>query len=312
MTMLSLDSPRMEPNADPNLVDSVVPNVVPALVVGRFDADRLCRKCVHQLSGQQVYRDARLDLLYVRCPECGTNTAVTEFPVSGRWMRRLGAFVIAVMLCAGLLLLAADVGASSGLTYLAPAESTGVYVGALQEAGARVATSSAGSQPGGNWYAPPALIPDSVTLQRIGTDGKLQRMLWMSFGLNVVPAAIASAISGVLWAIVLLHRRASRAWIWLLVPQTLAAGFALLAFWLPQTYVWAPNTDRFLSYSDLALFNYGFVPLVVAIGITAVIRIAAFFIARPLVKGMSAIILPSKLRQIVADEWKDPVPPVVG
>jgi len=50
--------------------------------------DRLCVQCMHPLVGRAIERDAQTGLLFVRCGECGTASALFEYPTVAPWVRR--------------------------------------------------------------------------------------------------------------------------------------------------------------------------------------------------------------------------------
>lgn len=65
--------------------------------------DRPCAACGFNLHGQPITREPGSNLLFCRCPECGTAAALQEYPLLGRWAERLRFVVAALWL--GLLLL---------------------------------------------------------------------------------------------------------------------------------------------------------------------------------------------------------------
>lgn len=73
--------------------------VVPAETLA---GDRLCMQCMHPLVGSPITREPATGLLYVRCGECGTASALFEYPTVGPWLKRMkavaSATLIAIML----------------------------------------------------------------------------------------------------------------------------------------------------------------------------------------------------------------------
>jgi hypothetical protein len=292
------------------------PLTIDASIEGKLDADRLCSRCAHQLAGQTVYRDQRLNLLFLRCPECGTAAAVTEFPIAGRWMRRFGAAVIALMLILGFALLVADVAASTGCIYMASWESAREYVNTLQET-ARAMPQAAGPQAAGgipmiDYMAPVGLVDDQAALARIGATPGLADAALARFWLNIIPGVIAGAASGVVWTMVLMHRPLRRGWIWLFAPSVLSCGIALFIYWMSGLQSTRINSISGVSYYDLAFRTFGWHMLLMAMGITVVVRFIAFFAARPVARAMAAVFIPAKLRRAVAEEWCDPAPRIAS
>src|SRR6185503_8498447 len=95
--------------------------------------------------------------------------AVTEFPISGRWMRRFGAFVIAAMLLLTLGLIIADVAGSTACLYEGTWQSTRAYSDVLEEtAKARVKATGASVTQTLDYSAPQEFADDSAAIAAIG------------------------------------------------------------------------------------------------------------------------------------------------
>lgn len=259
-----------------------------------------------------VYRDHRLQLVYVRCPECGTNAPVTEFPMAARWMRRVGAFVVALMLMASLAILAADTGASSAAIYEAAWEFGQGFSGALSAEGHKLPTPTGANAQMIDWLAPMALVEDSATLAAVGADPVARAAAWRRFWPSLVPGVIIMCVSGAVWGAVLLHRPLLRASLWLLVPHTLATLFATFGFIVSSVPPARGGGAIGMGYPDLAFREYALPALLLAIAVLLPIRFAAFLVARPILRAVAQVVLPTKLRKAVADTWADPLPPVNG
>jgi hypothetical protein len=85
------------------------PEVRISTVVG----DRLCIKCGFNLSGQPVVRESVYGMAIVRCPECSTIASLQEYPLLGRWARRIAAALAALWL----LLLIGGTFATAGIMF---------------------------------------------------------------------------------------------------------------------------------------------------------------------------------------------------
>lgn len=265
--------------------------------IGRLDADRLCPRCLHQLSGQPVLREVRLDFLFVRCPECGINAPVTEHPATGRWLRRLGGLVAAVLVLMLVGFLALDVLASTVGIYATTWEATRTYEGPLQQAGAAL---SPGNQ-NNSWLAPSELRADRARLDAIGRDREATDAAWERLRMALVPLSAVGIASGILWTLLLAHRRWYLAWLWLLVPHGLAIVFSLLTYAMHR-----PDPTRtFVSYADLAYYEYGPRFLLTAVGFLFAIRLASFLLMRPLLILMAKALLPNKLLRSLRAVWFD-------
>ncbi|MBL9147791.1 MAG: hypothetical protein JNM94_03775 [Phycisphaerae bacterium] len=281
--------------------------------LGQLESDRLCRVCLHQLAGQIVYRDRRLDIPFVRCPECGTNAAVTEYPVGGRWIRRFGSFLATILMLLAFACLAADVAASSAATYEASWSAVYPYEEVLRQEASKLtlsATSTQQQQQSQGWWAPPELVGNAEILQQVGSRADLREFATRRFFFESIPAYVVAILSGVLWSVLLLHRPLRWAWLWLFVPAALSLAIVLFVWWVDSNSRAAMGAAVGTAYRDLAYREYGFPYLVVAAGLMVAIRIVAFILARPVTHALARVFLPTKFRRAVADLWRDEKPPV--
>ena len=67
--------------------------------------DRLCMQCMHPLVGSPITREPQTGLLYVRCGECGTASALFEYPTVGPWVRRMKAVASSTLVVIALMLI---------------------------------------------------------------------------------------------------------------------------------------------------------------------------------------------------------------
>lgn len=63
-----------------------------------LSGNRLCMRCMHPLVGSAIERDAETGLLYVRCGECGTASALFEYPTVGPWLQRMKTVAVSTLL----------------------------------------------------------------------------------------------------------------------------------------------------------------------------------------------------------------------
>jgi hypothetical protein len=269
---------------------------------GILEADRLCRTCLHQLAGQIVYHDRHLNLPYVRCPECGTIAAVTEYPVGGRWLRRFGTAVASILILLALAVLTADVAASCASIYEASWGAMYPYEEPLRKEAPAFAVNPTPQQVQQlDWMAPAELAQSSEILARIGSDPATRRLVSSRFFFDAIPAYITSIVSGIVWSALLLHRRLARAWLWTLVPSVLAVSITVFIWWVETrtTAIYGRG------YRDLAFQNFGLPYLLLAAAMMTAIRAAAFLAARPMLLVVCRVFLPSKFRRAIADLWSD-------
>ncbi len=77
-------------------------------VIGRVETDFFCAGCQYNLHGLDVWRDSRLEIAVVRCPECGKFHAAGVVTGAGRvWLSRLGTFLVSLWVLAILVGIAA-------------------------------------------------------------------------------------------------------------------------------------------------------------------------------------------------------------
>jgi len=85
--------------------------------VSYLSGDRFCGQCNHNLVGQPVYRERAYGIIVARCPECGRFAPLQEYPSLGRWGRRLGACVAAIVILVVLLFMASSAGVLAAMSY---------------------------------------------------------------------------------------------------------------------------------------------------------------------------------------------------
>ena len=78
--------------------------------------DRLCMQCLHPLVGRTIERDEGTGLLYVRCGECGTPSALFEYPTATPWLQRIKSVVASTLAALAIAASIALAGASGGFS----------------------------------------------------------------------------------------------------------------------------------------------------------------------------------------------------
>lgn len=76
--------------------------------------DRLCMRCLHPLAGRAIERDGATGLLFVRCGECGTASALFEYPTLAPWLARLKAVAAGTLIVIAIAVAIAIAGISAG------------------------------------------------------------------------------------------------------------------------------------------------------------------------------------------------------
>lgn len=234
--------------------------------VGILGADRPCTSCAYDLIGQPIVRDPVYQLLLVRCPECGTATALQEYPLLGRWAGRWAMVLAASWMLALVVLLLLSGLAMAGLSmwfgeamaeplrgaaradYMAWWEERQIQ--AQMQAAAAAAAEAGGEDDGGSTAAaqpaPPA--PIAIWQQRAseqkasveawwshhgglegwiaGRQGWLRALDWWGLGALAVSIPAAAAI-GAVWAVAVLGLPRRRLWGVGLVVAAVGAAFCL-------------------------------------------------------------------------------------
>ncbi len=104
-----------------------------------LQGDRLCAQCLQPLVGRTIEREPETGLLFVRCGECGTASALFEYPTATPWINRMKA-VVASTLVFLILGIAIVIAASTG----------GFTAGAANEAGDCAGDALAAAYPSSN------------------------------------------------------------------------------------------------------------------------------------------------------------------
>lgn len=264
-----------------------------ASVIGKLDADRLCQGCLHQMHGALVYRDERLGLLYVRCTECGAPGAVTEYPQSWRWLRRIGVVVAAVMTLLALGLLAADTAATSVCGVQAAWELTAPMADALERIGVA-------RDPNATWNMPTGLAEDAAAIASVHADPRALHERWWALGILLIPLSIVGTATGVLWTALLLHRGLRWALAAQLLPLALAALFGSIALLSER-----PPGGMGWTYRAFMLQESGWVWFWIGLGWMACVRVVASLVARPLIRLFLWVVVPQRVRRAVEGLWAD-------
>jgi hypothetical protein len=267
-----------------------------------LQGDRLCTQCLHPLVGRSIERDAQTGLLYVRCGECGTASAITDYPTATPWMNRMKA--VAASTLVGFLLVAT----------IAVAAITGGFLG-----GAATAASEAAADALETAYRPNNPKPDPQQQGRwyraddawlATTDGQdaLAAARWNP-GV-VVPIVLAPGLGSViatpfllLLGIAIMRQRPLRRAIWGSMPAAIGcvvSSMILLAGsrfspgppGTPRTWIEVANDAHLVAY--MWVLGVWFVTL------SAVLML----VAPSLAASVARLTLPPRDRRLVAWLWE--------
>lgn len=81
-----------------------------------LQGDRLCTQCLHPLVGRTIEREPQTGLLFVRCGECGTASALFEYPTATPWLNRVKAVIASTLVAIALTFSIAAAGITGGFT----------------------------------------------------------------------------------------------------------------------------------------------------------------------------------------------------
>ena len=192
--------------------------------LGTILTDRVCTKCYFNLAGQPVVREKHYGLVVARCPECGTITAIQEYPHLTRWTRRFMAivamgwfvFLLFAMLISGAAvhssgLELSQIAAEPGAVKLAEAHL------AFQQAraalpGPQLQTTAQSnwwvSQPASAWSSIEQAFLDENPPERYfelagGWSGVWNLRMFVSWAI----AALGAVLVGICWAVALPHAK---------------------------------------------------------------------------------------------------------
>ena len=306
--------------------------------VGVLLGDRLCIKCGFNLHGQTIAREEHYDMLAVRCPECFTIASLQEYPTLGPWAVRFGlvlalAWGFCIFITAFL----------TGLTYYASAE--GVAGLATRPAARQIAIAfeeyrQANLEPeeSGTLYAADSywvsnadesdhqawVDPAWLTKQNLDAltgNTFLDRFQLRAFA-AVLPFALGTAAWGVVWSVLLLHRRLRLQLLVLGGIVSLSTALVVLSHWgSPTAWDGIGPWSTFnwgwwgVQAQSIAARGYGLLPALLTIAIGFVAMIPGLLWGRMLVRGLVRLFLPPHLRGPLAMLWHVdglPSPPTRG
>jgi len=266
-------------------------------VAASIESDRFCDQCGYNLRTQPVRREVQTNLLLCRCPECGSFQPAHDGATAGRvWLQRLGTLLLFlwIALVAGVVfgLCAAQV----GITF-APLEEATTY---------RQVTIPA---PGA---ASPTPGPSTVTVVQQGnttvtrTFTTWRREVRENFPHYTAFMTLMRALSlclgfvlAMLLAVVLHHWRR---WCYLIpvVLVPVAVGFLV---W----YMWGSSTPHLREWAT---------PHIVAQAAAHLVGgLIGVLLGRPAARLVATLVLPPRLRQVLAFLWLvdgKPLPGVNG
>ena len=267
--------------------------------------DRVCSGCGFNLHGRPIEREPIYELLAVRCPQCGTVTAMDEYPPLGRWAPRWG------MLTAGLWLLFVMV-FSIGLMMVITITSIATVAESTDQLERQIRSDyrdwlRTNHPADDTWFENPYFIEYWETQGRaiLAEPGVL--MASIEFGelvIAIMPIA-ASFAAGCVWSVMFLARR-RRGLVITAVCFGLAIALLLGGIWLflatleyasSEHVAWVELRLPMLMIMFLTMFAF------VALGVT---------VGRSIVRGVIRATLPPRMRGALSLLWTADGHPVPG
>ena len=254
--------------------------------IAYIETDRFCDHCGYNLRTQAVRRDERTKLLLCRCPECGRLLAAQDGPTAGRiWLQRLGTLALFFWI---MFILSAIFGLG--------AAQVGLSIGTLEELTTYQASSSpqaATSQPAATQRV--IYSQGSTTIiQTLGSSSNVTRVPRQDYEGEILFRALVHASSFVLGYVLLLllvvvcHHW--RKWTFLLPAVAIPGILTYIGF-----LVWT------FDYPELADWS-----LRILLGLNAAFLagcLAGIVSGRPVTRTMVRLLLPPRLRQVLAFLW---------
>lgn len=288
--------------------------------------DRLCVECGFNLHGQTITREEHYQMLAVRCPECSTLASLQEYPVLGKWGARFGmvlalawlAVALGAVFLTGLTLYLSAEGVA-GTTTLPAARQIGeaykAYLttaadqtpASLQQIGITdPMTAFDGWDAASIWVDEDWLAGEDVAAI---AEGHRDGVYWVRMLVSAIPLVLGAGAWGVVWSVLVLHRRLVRPLILTGIIAGLCVPLVVLSHWGS-----AAGSDGFGPWSSyrwgvgittrsIAVRELGLLPALVALGLGYLGLVLGLRFGRKLVRGIVRLLLPPNLRGSLALLW---------
>ena len=264
-------------------------------LLARIETDRYCDGCGYNLRTQPVRRDPRTQLLLSRCSECGRFHAVREAATVGRvWLQRLGTLLLFIWILFILLLCFGLCAAQVGLTMGTLEELT-----TFQQVTLPITNQMQPNNPGvtqviryGGTTTIISGIPGVTTQSATYTTYRKEirnhrkhdrEFVWLMNGLGLTTGFVLLLV-----IVVVMHHW--RRWVYL-IPAVLVP----LACGGLSWYIWWIDCEHLLDWATPKILNQTAASL--AGGFIAIL------LGRPFARLLATILLPGKLRQVLAFLW---------
>ncbi len=265
--------------------------------------DRACTQCLHPLVGRAIEREPSTGLLYVRCGECGSATAIMEYPSGTPWLNRMKSVVATGFLATMVVAIIALACVAGGFSLATCETATDISAGTLATQW-EIAFPDADRQSQGRWdnadlawLATPA-GQAAITRSRFNTDTIFGWGIFVGLSvLAITPFALALGMVALRRSAVF---RACAGLLPVLIGCALFVGPRLLVVLAMQQ----STALRQPTWSEAAnAVNYAFFAACALILMATVAAIAAM-LAPQLAAMVFVAILPPRDRRLVAWVWE--------
>lgn len=260
--------------------------------VARIEGTRPCLQCGHDLFGQPIHKLEPYSILLTRCPECGTAAPLNEYPVLGRWGRRLGIAAAATCIFSTLIFFLIQVLVYFGFISIMTFEG-------LRPTGRALVDIARKHQPGfdqNQWQsidmewaraADPVLINEAFRF----SDIMFSQLIPLTFML------LLAFIFGVIWSGLLLGTK--KIWVMAAPVVTVLIGGAISSLTLLQTNF----SPMKLSGTDAAIALFGSQVLLFFMLSCLALTLTGSFLGRSILRFLASFVLPPRQRVFLAPLW---------
>lgn len=272
-----------------------------------LEGDRLCAQCLHPLAGQTIERDQDTSLLYVRCGECGTASALFDYPTAVPWMNRLKATIVSTLAFIVLASAIAIAGITGGFTSGAATESVDQAAHTVVDAYPRPADTGSKPKVASTWdpadetWLATAEGSAAMAAARWSGRGILELLLIGSLATTIVFPFL------VLFAVSFCRQRPVKRALIALIPSVVGTSAALILTLDDASLNW----QTYRTWRNVASENHLAAHLWVLWSWFNAFTIVIALIGPTLVASIARLILPPRDRRLVAWLWEwrgKPVP----
>ncbi|MEY3144205.1 MAG: hypothetical protein RLY21_2698 [Planctomycetota bacterium] len=274
-------------------------DAVQAQPVETLTGDRLCMQCMHPLVGSPITREPQTGLLYVRCGECGTASALFEYPTVGPWLRRMKAVASSTLVALALALLLVLGGISfgfvTGATESASEAAGGVLLERYRALGGVVDEQT--------WNGSMWGSADMKWVESQEGQAELARARWslapllMLVGLNAIGAMVLAPFAAMLGIAIMRRTPLERA----LVCALLVGAAAIIAVLLNGAFNMTVTTP---SWRSLAESHHGVAYAIFSGVLLASASSLTAAVAPALAAALARFILPPADRRLLSWLWE--------